>query len=496
LAFRLPVPSHAGSQQPECEETSRQDLPIRGERAERSAENARVMPMLNLALSMIVKDGERDLVECLASVAGVVSELVVADTGSTDASMEIARNAGAKVFSIPWENDFAKARNLSLAQVTADWVLMLDADERLDPDAASLLRVLLANRTAAGYQVVIRNYVNNMGTNIWGRPAKVNDSTYSPARDCAGYIDHENVRLFRRDPEIYFTGRVHETVGWRILGTERKLENSQLVVHHMGMLRDAEERARKLLFYRELGKRKVQDMPENSQAHFELGVSELENFGNLHEALAAMQRSCELNSQFGVAWFFAGVCHFRLGEFPDALACFQRAERVGHTTAAAAELAGDTCYNLGDYEAAETRYRRALKRDPVSATLQSKLGLAEARGGNTRAGLRRIRNAIQCQPANAELYDRLIMVEVWLNNLSGAAESAERKLKAVPPRPEDFLRAASIRARMKEWEKAAEVLREGLLAFPGSEPLQANLCSVETLLNGTPADELRPVPNH
>jgi len=453
------------------------------------------MPMLNLALSMIVKNGERDLGECLASVAGIVSEIVVADTGSSDASIQIARNAGARVFSIPWENDFAKARNLCLAQVTAEWVLMQDADERLDPQAPSVLPALLANRSVAGYQVVIRNYVDSLDTKIWDRPAKANDSTYSWARDCAGYIDHENVRLFRRDPEIYFTGRVHETVGWRIVGTERKLGHSHLIVHHMGMLRDAEERARKMLFYRELGREKVRDMPENSQAHFELGVSELENFGNIQEALVAIQRSCELTPEFGVAWFFAGVCHFRLGEFPAALACFQHAERAGHATAWNAEMAGDTCYNLGDYEAAETRYRRALKRDPDNATLQSKLGLAEARGGNARAGLRRIHKAIEGQPSNPELYDRLILVEVWLNNLSGAAESAERKLKAVRPRPEDYQRAASIRARMKEWQKAADVLREGLLAFPSSEPLQANLCRIETLLDGATAG-LSHAPNH
>jgi tetratricopeptide (TPR) repeat protein len=446
------------------------------------------MTVLNLALSMIVKNGERDLAECLASVAGVVSEIVVADTGSTDASMEIARGAGAKVISIPWENDFAAARNLSLAQVTADWVLMLDADERLDPQAASVLPPLLANRSVTGYQVIIRNYVSSLDTKIWDRPAKANDSDYPPARHCAGYIDHENVRLFRRDPEIYFSGRVHETVGWRIISTERKLGNSQLIVHHMGMLGDAAERARKLLFYRDLGRQKVRDMPENAQAHFELGVSELENFGNLQEALAAIQRSCELNPEFGVAWFFAGVCQFRQGEFPAALACFQHAERTGHATALTAEMAGDTCYNLGDYAAAEARYRRALKREPASSTLQSKLGLAEARGGNARAGLRRIHKAIASQPSNPELYDRLILVEVWLNDLVGAAESAERKLQAVPPQPQDYQRAASIRARMKDWQKAADVLREGLAAFPNSQPLQANLCSVEAFLNGIPLD--------
>jgi glycosyltransferase involved in cell wall biosynthesis len=431
---------------------------------------------------MIVKDGARDLAECLASVRGLANEIVIADTGSADDSMQIARNAGANVFSIPWENDFAKARNLSLEQAKSDWVLMLDADERLDPNAASILPALLASESVAGYQVIIRNYVNSLDTKIWDRRAKPNDSGYAPARDSAGYVDHENVRLFRRDPAIYFTGRVHETVGWRILNAKRTIANSRLIVHHLGMLRPAEERARKLLFYRDLGRQKVKDMPHNSQAHFELSVSELENFGNIADALASIKQACILNPQFGVAWFFAGVCHFRLGDFPKALQSFQRAERAGHTTAAVAEMTGDAQYNLGDYDAAVAAYRRSLKRDTASSTIKSKLGLAEARAGSPRAGLRRIRNAIANEPGNPELYDRLILVDVWLNHLPQAAETAERKIKEVQARPEDYSRAASIWAQLKQWPKAASILRAGLSAFPDSEPLRQNLTKVETIL--------------
>jgi Tfp pilus assembly protein PilF len=453
------------------------------------------MPGKTLALSMIVKDGARDLPECLASVRGVATEIVIADTGSSDESVRIARNAGATVFSVPWDNDFAKARNLSLERVKSDWVLMLDADERLDPHAPAILPALLANDSVCGYQVIIRNYVNTLDTKIWDRPARSNDSGYAPARDSAGYVDHENVRLFRRDPAIYFTGRVHETVGWQILNAQRKIAHSHLIVHHMGMLRPADERARKLLFYRDLGRQKVKDMPQNSQAHFELGVSELENFGNLQDALASIKQACILNPQFGVAWFFAGVCHFRLGDFPKALQCFQRAERAGHTTAAVAEMSGDSQYNLGDYDAAVAAYRRSLKRERSSSTLESKLGLAEARAGNPRSGIRRMRQIIEKEPANPELYDRLILVNVWLNNLPDAAETAELKLTQVEARPEDYSRAASIWAQMKQWSNAARILRAGIAAFPDSEPLRQNLTKVETLLQ-TGTIETTQITNH
>ena len=89
--------------------------------------------MTTLALSMIVSNAEQQLALCLESVRGVVDELVIADTGSTDNTIELAHDLGAHVISIPWENDFARARNRALAEVRSDWVLSLDADERLDP---------------------------------------------------------------------------------------------------------------------------------------------------------------------------------------------------------------------------------------------------------------------------------------------------------------------------------------------------------------------------
>src|SRR4029077_4051283 len=107
--------------------------------------------MPTLAISMIVRDAERDLPSCIESVRGIADEIVIADTGSTDNTIELARSLGARVFSIPWENDFARARNLSRAEVKTDWVLSLDADERLDPAAARRLPPLLANRKARAY---------------------------------------------------------------------------------------------------------------------------------------------------------------------------------------------------------------------------------------------------------------------------------------------------------------------------------------------------------
>lgn len=84
-----------------------------------------------ISLCMIVKNESQNLHRCLQSVQGFVNEIIVVDTGSEDNTVEIARNYGAKVYFFEWCNDFASARNYSLSFATSDWILILDADEKL-----------------------------------------------------------------------------------------------------------------------------------------------------------------------------------------------------------------------------------------------------------------------------------------------------------------------------------------------------------------------------
>src|SRR5271167_589887 len=91
--------------------------------------------MQTLGLSMIVKNEAKVLRSCLDSVRGLVNQIVVGDTGSTDETPNIARAYGAQVISVPWEDHFANARNAVLKHMTSDWILALDADEELDSNA-------------------------------------------------------------------------------------------------------------------------------------------------------------------------------------------------------------------------------------------------------------------------------------------------------------------------------------------------------------------------
>jgi glycosyltransferase involved in cell wall biosynthesis len=217
----------------------------------------RTMP--TLGLSMIVKNGAETLRPCLESVRGLASQIVVGDTGSTDDTVKIAQELGATVIPVVWEKHFAKARNAALAPMTTDWVLVLDADEELDPRAKTLLPELLAAPDLGGYMITIRDYMPERVSYFLEHAGKPNSCPPDRAKAALSYHDQQNIRLFRRNPEVYFFGRVHELVEYRISLLGLKYIPADILIHHYGHLRENEVRGGKVLFYRELGLLKVKE---------------------------------------------------------------------------------------------------------------------------------------------------------------------------------------------------------------------------------------------
>ncbi len=113
---------------------------------------------------MIVRDEEEMLPGCLAPLRDVVDEIVVVDTGSTDATVEIAESFGARVVHFPWNGSFADARNVSIEAATGDWIMYLDADEHMEPGDAPQLRDLLHRTWREGFYLVETNYTGGEGS--------------------------------------------------------------------------------------------------------------------------------------------------------------------------------------------------------------------------------------------------------------------------------------------------------------------------------------------
>ena len=92
----------------------------------------------SVSLCMIVKNEADCLSRCLESMKGLVDEIIIVDTGSTDNTVEIAKQYGAVIKTYQWNNDFSQARNYSLSLATKEWILVLDADEYLRPEDKDL----------------------------------------------------------------------------------------------------------------------------------------------------------------------------------------------------------------------------------------------------------------------------------------------------------------------------------------------------------------------
>jgi len=428
---------------------------------------------------MIVKNAADTIRPCLESVHKIVNQIVIADTGCTDNTCDIAREFGAIIVSFPWESDFAKARNAGLVPMTTDWILVLDADEELDRDAALHLPALLKSGDVGGYVTPIRNYMLTRFNRGWDRVGVPNDYRHERARNAPSYIAHENCRLFQRHPGIYFSGRVHELVEPQIRTLGMKLLPATFFIHHFGPLVTQETRERKNAFYRDLMRKKAEDSPNDPVAWTQLGLHEFECFHQVEEALRCFERALTLQPAAAEAWLFKGMVLLKLERYQEALNALQHDRRNGSSFALREGLRGDALYGVGRHREAMVAYRRALKLSAGNPELESKLGYTEVKLGHKTAGLARLRHAAQAVPDVHAIHDRLMKACIMAGRLEEAAEVAE-KFTLVIGHPKLFLRAASIRAQLKQWSQAEETLFRGLQLFPESQELQVACAEVRS----------------
>jgi len=114
---------------------------------------------LNLSLCMIVKNEEKNLKKFLPNIMDIVSELIVIDTGSTDNTIKISEEFGAKIYNSKWEGDFAKLRNEVVNYAQSEWILLIDADERITQGLKNeIIKVIIDNSKYSGYFIPRKNY--------------------------------------------------------------------------------------------------------------------------------------------------------------------------------------------------------------------------------------------------------------------------------------------------------------------------------------------------
>ncbi len=319
-------------------------------RAQSVAQQAKPATGLKLSLCMIVRDEEQMLPRCLAAVAPAVDEIIVVDTGSEDATVEIARSFGARVIEHPWTGSFAEARNVSFEAATGDWVMYLDADEILVDEDVEQLRALTGQTWREAFFIVETSYLGELGSGA----AMV---SVAP-------------RIFRNRPSYRFEGRLHEQI-YRTLPAHLpgRVGHTAVRVEHYGYLgsvREAKEKSRRNI---DLLKVQAETSDPTPFLHFNLG-SEYYAAGDPEAGVVELRRSREMLEEDGslTGCTYAPLLFSRL---VMALRVCGRLEEAASVVADGLDLLPDftdlvleqaiITRALGDEDKAEALFRRCLE---------------------------------------------------------------------------------------------------------------------------------------
>ncbi len=296
------------------------------------------------SLVMMVKNEEKNLGDCLAGVRDLFDEVIVIDTGSTDRTKEIATAMGAKVFDFPWVDSFAAARNEGLRHATGDWIFWLDADDRLDEPNRAKLKTLLDSLGFEPAAFVIKCRCEE------------------PPPQPNTVVTH--VRLFRADPRLRWTHRVHEQIlpSLRSIGT--RLDYScDVEVRHVGYRdpgarQSKDQRNLRLL---EIERTELNDHPFTL---FNLGQTYRDQ-GRIPEALACLQRSIERSdpsdSIVRKLYVLVSQCHRQLGRPEEAVKACQAGRAIYPNDVELLLAESNSRRMLGDAAGAESCLRQMLE---------------------------------------------------------------------------------------------------------------------------------------
>ncbi|GLH69799.1 hypothetical protein GETHPA_13320 [Geothrix rubra] len=438
-------------------------------------------PMPTLSLSMIVKNEAAHLPRCLASVRDLVDEIVVVDTGSTDETVHIAETFGARVGHFPWTGDFSAARNASLRLCTGDWILVLDADEAVDPLDHPTLRKACEQKRIPAFTLTFRNYFLDGDRLMMDQAVQPNDGRYPLGAGYSLFATHRGLRLCRNAPGLAFTGRIHELLDPYFHRRKLPIGSLDAVIHHFGKVDLAREEAKKTL-YLQMALDAAGAEPRNQQHQFNVLLQ------------AAVARDWELAIRAGTAWLALSpapktsglmtlaVAYQGAGRVEESIPLFQRilALEPDHPTALC-RLALSLAALQRTSEALEMLEGTLRRRPDLSAIWLAIVDILSAmrRYDDTREVLKR---AVAACPKDPALRTKQVDLDLQLGLKAQAVADAWEALRAIPAcgGGQWHSLVASHLLASGHAPEARVVVDLGLKAFPGNPELEALRHSMAT----------------
>jgi glycosyltransferase involved in cell wall biosynthesis len=352
---------------------------------------------MNLSLCTIVKNEEASLPRVLDSVKTLVDEMVILDTGSTDRTVEIAKEYGARVYHFDWCNDFSVARNYALQYVRGNWVLVLDADEVLTPEIVpEIKRVIEFDR----YLVV----------NLIRREVGASQSPYSLVS-----------RLFRRHQEICFSRPYHAMVDDSVQSLQREpnwqvISLPNVAIDHYGYKPEAIAALDKYNRARIAMEGFLANHPNDGYVCSKLGALYIA-IGEVSKGIKLLERGLtdphiEGSVLFELHYHLGNACT-RENNFNSAAEHYQAAIQqpiLPQLQLGAYNNLGGLLLQVGDFVTAKMAYQMVLKIDPSFAAGHNNLGMTLKAMGQLTDAISSYQQAIKLNPDYADAYQNLGVV--------------------------------------------------------------------------------------
>jgi glycosyltransferase involved in cell wall biosynthesis len=332
-----------------------------------------------IALCVIAKNEEDMIGGCLDSVRDLVDEIVVVDTGSTDRTVEIAREHGARVEHFDWINDFAAARNAAIDAASTDWILMLDADERLAPESGQFLSqaVSLLPADSFGYALQIENLVGDTTmahfmTRLFPKRdglrfvGSIHEELTPPEGEVPMVTQLAMVRIihYGYEPTLY-TARGKDARNMRLLEQElERTPDSARLLYYIMQQHCARRRYEEALPYAERFLLHKAQMRFGFEIEiYRMWLESLFGLGRWEEAEEVLSRAASVGAVSAYAYEMCGIAEEFRGRPAEALAHFHKARQGGLPEGLWARPTGDEWKmgtRIADCEWALGHYKRAL----------------------------------------------------------------------------------------------------------------------------------------
>jgi len=458
----------------------------RGKKSKNFKNNPSQPPALSLC--MIVRNEETYLKACLESVATIVDEIIIVDTGSTDESIEIAKNFAARIVVYPWDNNFAAARNEGLRHAHGRWVLYLDADERLLPGSVPELQRIIRRKDCLYVNLLIENVQPD------GKTVQIT----------------RGHRLFRNVPGVCFSGRIHEQVSPFFAQVDGKELFSSIKIKHLGYAKSTLEMQKKYARNAALLKLQLAEDPENAYCHYtyaqnliltgwyeeslphlqraliksdlpdDLRCSVYNNYADVYfhlqdysKAIDYAYQSIEQNPHQNLAYLLLYKLYGELGDRRQQIACLEQVRQLMEMK--------KTCYNdisaetsvhpfflylnLGklyfadsDFESAKICLNRASQQQPENKEVLTYLADCFIALREFKAGLVCLKKMCQLYPDDLIMRDKLGWLFIKTGDLTGAVQVYTDLEKMLPGNEKLRKRLAGLYYKLGDMEKSHQFL--------------------------------------